>query len=206
MILPRRLFATWTAADGALVWTGAAGAAVAPPPPPPPQPAARAVSGITAAPARMGMDLRRVMLAPLVGSTDARPRRAHCRRPGSDSSSCPTRGTATRRVHPQRQTGQTRPLAARCFRAIASTTTATSRTAPGSALTGERDGGRDQRAAVGRALDAEPAVERGEPVAEPPQTAAIRAGAPDAVVAHVDVQRAVLGVRRDSGARRMRVL
>src|ERR1700760_5162243 len=67
-------------------------------------------------------------------------------------------------------------------------------------LAGEGDGGRDEGAAVGRALYAELAVEGGEPVCQPEEPAAVGPGASDAVVAHVDRERAVLDPRRHLGA------
>jgi hypothetical protein len=67
-------------------------------------------------------------------------------------------------------------------------------------LAGERDGGRDQRAAVDWALDPEPAVECGKPVREPKQTAPVGPGASHAVVAHLDCEDAVLDACRDRGA------
>jgi hypothetical protein len=52
----------------------------------------------------------------------------------------------------------------------------------------------DERAAAGRALDPEPAVEYGEPIREPHQAAPIGTGASDAVVAHLgEVLAAVVG-------------
>ena len=60
------------------------------------------------------------------------------------------------------------------------------------ALAAEGDVCGDERAAVSGALDAEPAVEDGEPVGEPQQTAPVWPRAARAVVAHVDLQGAVL--------------
>ncbi len=58
----------------------------------------------------------------------------------------------------------------------------------------------------GGALDPEAPVERGEPVPEALEAAAVRAGAADAVVAHLDPQRPVLDPRGDRGARGAGVL
>jgi len=59
----------------------------------------------------------------------------------------------------------------------------TSSSCPGPAAV-EGDVRGDQRAAVGRALDAELAVEDGEPVRQPDEAGAFGPGAADAVVAH----------------------
>ena len=50
-----------------------------------------------------------------------------------------------------------------------------------------------------RALDPELAVEGGEPVRQPEETAAVGPGASDAVVAHLDTEGAVLDARRHNG-------
>src|ERR1700758_4343349 len=60
--------------------------------------------------------------------------------------------------------------------------------------------GRDQRATVIGALDPETAFERSEPVSEPDQAAPVGPGAPDAVVAHLHLQAAVLKAGLDCGA------
>jgi hypothetical protein len=64
---------------------------------------------------------------------------------------------------------------------------------------GEGDSGRDEGAAVGRAVDAEFAVEGGEPVRQPDETAPVRPGASHAIVLHLDPERAVLDPRRYLG-------
>src|SRR3954453_14242958 len=56
----------------------------------------------------------------------------------------------------------------------------------------ERQCSLDPRAAGGRALDAEPAPQPGEPVVQPDEAAAARPGTADPVVAHLDPQRVVL--------------
>ena len=53
-------------------------------------------------------------------------------------------------------------------------------------LGGEGDVCGDERAAVGRALDPKLPAEGGKPVREPEKPAAVRPGAFDAVVAHLD--------------------
>src|SRR4051794_5145348 len=73
------------------------------------------------------------------------------------------------------------------------------------ATAGEGDVRRDERAAVGRALDPEPAVEDGKPVAEPQQAAPAGPGASDAVVAHPDLEGAVRDAHGHGGARCPRV-
>ena len=67
-------------------------------------------------------------------------------------------------------------------------------------LAGEGDVRGDERAAVGRALHPKPAAEDGKPVRQPNETAPVRPGASDAVVAHLDTEGAVLDARRDRGA------
>src|SRR3954470_20497717 len=61
------------------------------------------------------------------------------------------------------------------------------------------DGGGDERAAVGGALDAKLAVEGGETVREPLETASLRPGAADPIVADVNGERAVLDPRGHFG-------
>src|SRR3954451_1857398 len=63
----------------------------------------------------------------------------------------------------------------------------------------EGDGGCEEGAAVGRAVDAKPSVEGGEPDRKPDKAAPVRPGASDAVVAHLDHERAVLDPRRHLG-------
>ena len=63
----------------------------------------------------------------------------------------------------------------------------------------ERDVGGDQGAAAGWALDPELALEGGEPVGEPDEAAAVGPGAADAVVAHPELEDAVLDAREDGG-------
>jgi hypothetical protein len=70
----------------------------------------------------------------------------------------------------------------------------------------ERDVCGDQRAAVGWALDPEVAIEDCEPVRQPDEAAAAGPGAADAVVAHAQLEGAVLDARHDRGAMRVRVL
>ena len=58
----------------------------------------------------------------------------------------------------------------------------------------------DEGAALRRALDAEPPVQGGNPVAQTQKTAPVGPGAADAVVAHGDREHGVLDVRADAGA------
>ena len=58
----------------------------------------------------------------------------------------------------------------------------------------------DERAALGRALDAESAVQDGEPVTQSQKTAPVRPDAAHAVVANGDLKRVVHDVRADRGA------
>ena len=68
-------------------------------------------------------------------------------------------------------------------------------------LGGEGDDRGHERAAAGRALDPELPVEHGKPVRQPEKTAPAAPGASDAVVAHLDVEGAVLDADRGaSGA------
>ena len=70
----------------------------------------------------------------------------------------------------------------------------------------ERDLCDDDRAVARRALNPELAVEDSEPVREPDEAAAVASGAADTVVAHLDLEGAVLHPRYDAGVTRPRVL
>ena len=63
----------------------------------------------------------------------------------------------------------------------------------------ERYRGVDPRASVGRALDAQAAVEHREPVPEADEAAPVGPRATDAVVADVEVERVLLDARLDGG-------
>jgi hypothetical protein len=70
----------------------------------------------------------------------------------------------------------------------------------GSRLVGERDVRGDERAPVRRTVDAKLAVESGDPIREPEETAPPGPGAPDTIVMHADSKGAVAHVGRDLGA------
>jgi hypothetical protein len=72
-------------------------------------------------------------------------------------------------------------------------------TGPRDLLAGEGDGGRNEGAALGRAVDPEFAAEGGKSVREPDEAAAVGPGASDAVVACPDLNGAVLNPRRHPG-------
>jgi hypothetical protein len=75
-----------------------------------------------------------------------------------------------------------------------------SRSLSTSRLVGDGDRGRDESPAVARALDPKPAVEGGDPVPEPDETVPVRPGASDAIVTHLDGERAVPSIRATTSA------
>ena len=73
-------------------------------------------------------------------------------------------------------------------------------------MAGQRDLGRDERAAHHRAVDQEPSVEGLEPVAQADQTPSVRPGAAGTVVSYGDAQGPVLDAHADLRALRTGVL
>src|SRR3954454_2758498 len=149
------------------------------------------------------------------GRSDGEPHQPCERRSSSATHQARARTPASRsaRTGRRRWRSRTSPCCARrtappcCTRGInAESPRANSRARLVPDLAPKRNAGGDERAAAGRALDPELAVEHGEPVAEPDEAVALGLRAADAVVAHPDLEEAVLDARIDGRVARPGVL